>query len=261
MRYLETNEIDQCTGRCLTATDTFNFRCYPGIGCFNRCCRNLNLFLYPYDVIRLKRRLEISSDAFLDRYVDVVLRPDNYFPAVLLRMASNAKQTCPFLSEAGCTVYEDRPDSCRTFPIEQAMEYRGDKRPPRVIHFFRPPDFCLGQHEAQVWTPQTYAQDQAAEKYHRMTAHWADTKRLFQTNPYSGQGPEGSKAKMAFMATYNMDAFRAFVFQSSFKRRYKIKPDVLRKARVDDVALLNIGLEWIRLFLWGIPSRTLKLKR
>jgi Fe-S-cluster containining protein len=261
MKYLETDEIDQCADNCLGANDTFKFRCYPGIDCFNLCCRNLNLYLYPYDVIRLKQRLAMSSNTFLDRYVDVVLRQGNHFPAVLLRMAQNAEQTCPFVSETGCTVYEDRPDSCRTFPLEQAMEFRRDQRPARVIHLFRPPDFCLGQHETQVWTPQTYAQDQAAEPYHRMTARWADTKRLFQSNPYGGQGFQGPKAKMAFMATYNMDAFREFVFQSSFKRRYKIKADMLKKARTDDVALLKLGLAWVRWFLWGIPSRVFKPRR
>ncbi len=40
---------------------------------FSLCCRNLNLFLYPYDVIRLKKGLEITSDQFLDKYVDIVL--------------------------------------------------------------------------------------------------------------------------------------------------------------------------------------------
>ena len=30
------------------------------------------------------------------------------------------------------------------------------------------------------------------------------------------EGPEGSKAKIAFMATYNIDRLRDFVFQSSY---------------------------------------------
>ncbi len=38
---------------------------------------NLNMFLYPYDTFRLLERLEISSDVFINEYVDMVLRQDS----------------------------------------------------------------------------------------------------------------------------------------------------------------------------------------
>jgi hypothetical protein len=28
--------------------------------------------------------------------------------------------------------------------------------------------------------------------------------------------------------------------------------------RRDDVALLQLGMEWVRFFLWGIPSKTFR---
>ena len=61
MKKIDIDKLDQLPGRKIEAGDTFNFRCYPGIGCFNLCCRNLNLFIYPYDLIRLKNALGISS--------------------------------------------------------------------------------------------------------------------------------------------------------------------------------------------------------
>jgi hypothetical protein len=48
--------------------DRFSFACHPGVSCFNCCCANINIFLSPYDVLRLKKRLGISSTEFLDRY-------------------------------------------------------------------------------------------------------------------------------------------------------------------------------------------------
>ena len=57
VKQLTPHDLDQLPGIRLRAGDTFRFRCHPGVGCFNRCCRNLNLFLYPYDVIRLRNRL------------------------------------------------------------------------------------------------------------------------------------------------------------------------------------------------------------
>ena len=98
MKAFDFDELRKLSGVRLNAGDTFRFRCHPQVACFNRCCRNLNLYLYPYDVIRLRVRLAISSDEFLDRHADVVLRPGNHFPEVLLRMADTSEKTCPFLT-------------------------------------------------------------------------------------------------------------------------------------------------------------------
>ena len=105
MKPFEIEDTDKLPGIQIKKNGTFCFRCHPEVECFNRYCRNLNLFLYPYDVIRLKHALGLSSDAFLDRYVDIVLRPANFFPDVLLRMAENPEKTCPFLAESGCRVF------------------------------------------------------------------------------------------------------------------------------------------------------------
>ena len=260
MKYIDSNDLDKLPGVRLKKDDTFTFHCHPGVGCFNRCCRNLNLFLYPYDVIRLKNSVDLSSDQFLDQYVDVVLRESSAFPDVLLRMADNNEKTCPFVTESGCLVYPDRPDTCRTFPIEQGVIYDGHNKKSRMIQFFRPPDFCLGQHESKIWNAQTWAQDQNAILYNRMTARWADLKRLFQMNPWVDEDWSSPKAKMAFMATYNIDRFRDFVFTSSFLKRYKLKNDRIKKIRKDDAELLKLGFEWVKLFVWGIKSRHIRMR-
>ena len=260
MKYIKNEDIGKLPGRKLEKSDSFRFRCYPGIACFNQCCRNLNLFLYPYDVIRLKNRLNMTSDQFLDKYVDVVLRPSNFFPEVLLTMSDNSEKTCPFLDTSGCTIYPDRPDTCRTFPVEQGVLYDAEHNKTEPIFFFRPPNFCLGQHEEKEWTIQTWSTDQDAVIYNKMTARWSELKRLFQRDPWGSQGPEGPKAKMAFMATYNMDQFREFVFKSTFLKRYKAKSKVLKQIRSDDVELMKFGFEWVKFYIWGIRSKNIKLK-
>lgn len=260
MKSVRTDNLDQLFEQCLLKGQRFRFRCHPAIGCFNRCCRNLNLFLYPYDVIRLKQCLGIRSDQFIDRYVDIVLREGNAFPDVLLRMADNAEQTCPFLSEGGCRVYPDRPDTCRTFPVEHGLRYGAAGEPPETVSFFRPPEFCLGQHEADEWTLESWQTDQDAAEHNKMTRKWAELKGLFVKDPWQGQGPHGPQGRMAFMATYNVDAFRDFVFASSFLKRYKVKKDLLARIRKDDRALLLFGMDWVGLFVWGLPSRKIRLR-
>ena len=128
------------------------------------------------------------------------------------------------------------------------------------VYFFRPPDFCLGPQEEQQWTIRDWARDQEAERYHQMTLRWAEIRRLFQNDPWGAEGPQGAKARMAFMATYNLDRFRQFIFESSFFKRYRIKPDLKKNLRSSDKALLLFGFEWVKLFVWGIKSKQIRVK-
>ncbi|UCD79851.1 MAG: YkgJ family cysteine cluster protein [Desulfobacterales bacterium] len=260
MKYFDIEEMDNLPGVRIKEGDTFRFRCHPDVGCFNRCCHNLNLFLYPYDVLRLKQFLQMSSDAFLDKYVDIVMRPSNYFPEVLLRMSDNTGNACPFVGESGCAVYDHRPDTCRNFPVEQGVLYNAAQRKAEPVYFFRPPDFCLGKHETQVWRITDWVADQETEQYYNMTIRWAELKKLFQKDPWGFEGPEGPRAKMAFMATYNIDRFRDFVFQSSFLKRYLIKSTLRKQLKTDDAALLKFGFEWVKVFIWGMQSKDIKQK-
>lgn len=258
MKSIDPSELDRLPGIRLRSGDTFRFRCHPGLACFNRCCRNLNLFLYPYDVVRLKNALQISSDRFIDQYTDIVIRDGNAFPDVLLRMADNPERTCPFLAAQGCRVYRDRPDTCRTFPVEQGLIFDARAGTEREVHFFRPPDFCEGRHEEACWTLDAWKKDQEAIVYNRMTVRWCRVKQLFAEDPWGVEGPEGSRAKMAFMSTYNMDRFRDFVFGSTLLKRYRVHPDRVRKIRKDDAALLEFGFEWVKLFVFNIPTKMIR---
>jgi len=169
-------------------------------------------------------------------------------------MSDSSQRVCPFLSEPGCTVYESRPYSCRLFPVEQGALYDADRRKAEMVHFFRPPAFCLGQHEQRPWTPDTWVTDQEAKRYVTMTTAWSELKRLFVQNPWGPEGPNGPKAKMAFMTVYNIDQFREFVFGSSFLKRYKVKSSFRKKMRSDDAELLKFGFGWVKLYLWGIRT-------
>lgn len=258
MKYVSPRALAQIPGRRLEPADTFSFRCHSELTCFTHCCRNLNLFLYPYDVLRLKAALKIASDDFIDRHVDIVLREGHYFPEVLLRMAPNDQRTCPFLDPAGCRVYADRPHTCRTFPVEQGIQFDAHTGRSTPVAFFRPPDFCQGRHEARQWTVQDWNRDQEAQRHHEYNLRWAEVRRLFENDPWGPDGPQGAKAKMAFMAAYNLDRFRDFVFNSSFLKRFKVKAELVKKLRRSDEELLTFGFEWIRLSVWDQTSKVIR---
>ena len=95
----------------------FKFNCHPGISCFTQCCQDINIILTPYDVLRLKNGLHISSNEFIDKYTLIIPKENHLIPLVILKMNENDKK-CPFVSkENGCLVYKDRPWPCRMFPL------------------------------------------------------------------------------------------------------------------------------------------------
>jgi len=66
--------------------DPMPFECCSENPCFNECCRDLNQALTPYDILRLKRNLGISSQVFLKRYTSFHFGPGSGLPIVELSL-------------------------------------------------------------------------------------------------------------------------------------------------------------------------------
>ena len=109
-------------GRTHVGKEPFTFHCHPGVSCYLKCCHNVEIYLFPYDVLRLKQRLNLHSAEFVRKYTRLGEGSHPFFPGVMLNMASSEKLPCPFLSKEGCTVYTDRPSACRTYPLERGVE-------------------------------------------------------------------------------------------------------------------------------------------
>ena len=101
--------------------EPFRFACSPGVTCFNECCRDLNQTLYPYDILRLKKGLGLSSSDFLKRYTIQHIGPQSGLPIVTFKTTDARRLTCPLVTAKGCSVYSDRPSSCRTYPLVRAI--------------------------------------------------------------------------------------------------------------------------------------------
>ncbi|MFH1091311.1 MAG: YkgJ family cysteine cluster protein, partial [Pseudomonadota bacterium] len=94
------------------------FRCHPGLQCYTTCCADVTIFLTPYDVLRLKNRLELSSRQFMERHTILLSKEKQVIPLVVLKMSDDELKTCPFVTSQGCTVYSDRPWACRMYPLD-----------------------------------------------------------------------------------------------------------------------------------------------
>ena len=89
------------------------------------------------------------------------------------------------------------------------------------------------------------------EDYHEINAKWARIDALLRQNPFGEKPLENPALKMAFMASYNMDTFRRFVFDSSFLSRYDVSSRRRDAVRESDTDLLRLGFDWILRFIGG----------
>lgn len=237
----------------LGAQDTFHFACHAGLPCFNRCCADVNIFLSPYDVLRLKRRLGLTSSEFLERYTLLPVQRGMRTPVVMLRMRDDEAKTCPLLGEAGCTVYTDRPWPCRMYPVGLAAQREApeDGSADRFYFLLRD-ERCCGFGAERAWTVARWLDDQQVDAYET----WGDAFKELTLHPFFEGGGTLSPEKlhMLFVACYDLDRFREFVFGSTLLQRFEVDEDLVEEMRTDDEALLRFGFLWLRFSLFGEPT-------
>jgi Fe-S-cluster containining protein len=210
-----------------------------------------DMYLYPYDVIRMKQRLGITSIEFLEKYTFLAARNNPYFPNVMLRMAEEPGKPCPFLVQRGCSIYEDRPSSCREYPLERAVARSYAQRQSQSHYFVKCAPHCQGHQEEKEWTAEEWIADQQIGPYFEMNDLWVDMDTTFRENVW-GKGEEAKKKlRMALMACFNVDQFRRFVLQSSFLSRFDVSEERVEKMKTDDVEMMRFGFEWAKYFLTG----------
>jgi len=223
----------------------FKFRCHPKIDCFTRCCRGINIILTPYDIIRLKNRLQLSSEEFLALYTTPQLLEKTDLPVVSLKLLDDESSSCPFVREDGCIVYNDRPTTCRYYPLGVASLSHKEDLEDGGFYFFVNESHCLGFKEEKIWTIGGWRHDQGVDIHDEINAEWTDLIVRKRSFPPNMKLSEQSK-QMFFLASYNIDRFRDFVFNSSFLQRYDVDRETLEKIRNDEIELLRFGLRWLK---------------
>jgi len=245
----------------LERDSTFKFRCYPGISCFTKCCRNMNIILTPYDIIRMKHRLGLTSDLFLRLYSEPELLGITRVPVARLKMLEDEGGRCPFVTKDGCQIYTDRPVCCRYYPIGLASLRQAEKTSGQEEEFFFlvKEDHCKGFEEDTEWTVDSWRQDQESDLYDRMNRDWMELLLRKKSFGEETEMPERAK-ELFFMVSTNMERFRSFVFESRFLDTYVVKSKLLRKILEDDVELMKFGFEYLKVAVFGAESDFLKLR-
>lgn len=227
----------------------FKFKCHPKVKCFTHCCRGINIILTPYDIIQLKNRLGLTSEQFLAIYTTPQILEKTDLAVVTLKMMDDDQKSCPFVRDDGCLVYTDRPTTCRYYPLGVATLSHKEATEGDGFFFFVHEPHCLGFEEDQEWNIAEWRKDQGVDRHDEINAEWTELLVRKRSFPVNVKITEQGK-NMFFLASYNIDKFRQFVFETSFLTRYDIDPQTTAQIKNDEIALLKFGMRWLKWLLF-----------
>jgi Fe-S-cluster containining protein len=227
----------------------FKFSCHKGVSCFTQCCRGIKITLTPYDIIRLKNRLDLSSEEFLALYTEPQLLEKTDLPMVTLKHLDDEQQSCPFVRDDGCIIYSDRPTTCRYYPLGVAALSHKEGADGDDFFFLIKEPHCNGFAENQEWSVDEWRKDQMVAMRDEINAGWTDLLVRKRSFPANIKLAEPSK-KMFFLASYNIDKFKDFVFSSSFLDRYDIPEQTIETIRDNEIELLKFAVRWLKWVLF-----------
>ena len=233
----------------LELDDTIKFRCHKDISCWNQCCAHADVSLAPYDIIRMKNHLGISSSEFLKEYTVPFEIDAHNMPGIKLRTENEG--ACLFMKAEGCSIYEDRPTACRYYPSGLlSMRALGKSEDERHFLLIKEPH-CKGHDEDREITINDYRKEQKVEKFDELNRDWYRIiLKKKSTGPTIGR-PSDMSLQLFFMASYDVDRFRRFVTSDSFKKMYDISAEEFASFEKDDITLMEFGFKLMKQVLFG----------
>ncbi len=241
----------------LNADSKLKFRCHPGVSCFTACCGNINIILTPYDILRIRRELNLPADEFLLRFTTPGYLEKTDLPGVKINLDENGR--CPFVTEKGCTIYEHRPTTCRYYPVGMSYFHGAGQENTEAeeFYFLVKEDHCKGHEEDNEMTIGQWRIDQGIDESDEMNRDWMEI--IMRRKSFGVQATLSEPAKkIFFMASTDLDKFRSFIFESSFLDTYEIDPETLEKIKTDDIELMHFSNRYLASSLFGTKGMQVK---
>ncbi len=237
---------------------TIRFRCHRGVACWNACCSNIDISLTPYDIVRLKNRLGLTSTEFLERYTVPYEMEKDGIAGVKLKPVEGGT-ACRFMRPEGCGVYEDRPTACRYYPVALLAMRRQGEAIDRDSYALVKEPHCLGHDEPRPITIADYRKEQGLPEYDELARGWRQLiLKKKSSGPTVGK-PSKRSLQLFFMTCYDVDRFRAFVASEGFNDVYDLPAEEWVATLADDVKLMLFGFRFLRQVLFG--EETIPVKR
>jgi Fe-S-cluster containining protein len=209
----------------------------------------LNQFLTPFDILRLKNQLGLSSEEFLAKYTNCHIGPETGLPIISLKPKDTQELICPFVSEKGCLVYENRPSSCRTYPLVRAVsQSRQTGEITEQFMVLREPH-CHGFDHGKSQTILQWIDEQEIAICNQINDKLMT---LISLKNRLKPGLLDDKSRNFFiLALYDLDNFRSQILNKRLLDSFDVDSARVESAFEDDIALLELGMEWVKHKLFG----------
>jgi Fe-S-cluster containining protein len=226
------------------------FNCHKGISCWNACCKKADITLTPYDIIRLKTATGNDSTTVLKDHTVMFTMDADGVPGIKLRTTDEG--ACLFMDEVnGCTIYENRPSSCRYYPLGNLSLKKADQAHENQHFVLVREDHCKGHDEDQMHNVQSYRAEQKVEEFDQHNIEYFQLiLKKKSMGPGVGKPPEMS-LQLFFMACFDQDRFRRFIASDAFKKNYTVDDATYEEVANDDIACMYFGFRLLRQVLFN----------
>jgi Fe-S-cluster containining protein len=222
----------------IASDESFVFMCGPDCACFNECCRDLNQFMTPYDLLRLKIGTGLTSGALLARYINIATGPATGLPVATIAPGPGSDLPCPFVTAKGCAVYEHRPSSCRAYPLVRAVGAKPDDGELFERFFLVKEAHCKGFYGPAAHTPASWMENQGLAPFNISNDSFLS---LIRAKNALGKGPLPQDKRQLFIrALYDTDGFRQDIAAGMHKQSKNL-PD----PATDDQSFLAQAMTWM----------------
>ncbi|MBT8346061.1 MAG: YkgJ family cysteine cluster protein [Desulfofustis sp.] len=217
--------------------EMFSFLCHNRVSCFTLCCRELELALTPYDVLRLRLATGLNSAELHERYIIEELASEDTFPRFYLTMVDDGQASCVFVNDEGCSIYPHRPGACRTYPLGRGTTREQGQISEQFVLLREP--HCKGFKEKTVQTPKSFMQSQELAPFNLFN----DRLTVIIQHPKIQAGLRLSSAQLDLykLALYDLDTFRAQLADNLIEPPLAVPDSVYE----EDDTLLEFGLDFI----------------
>jgi len=241
----------------LEGDKVIQFQCRKGIDCWNACCSNIDISLTPVDILRLSRRLGISTTEFLMQYTFPYELEPNGIAGVKFKPVENGS-ACQFMRPEGCDVYTDRPTACRYYPVALLSMRRSDEYTDRNAYALVKEPHCHGHNEPRQLSIEEYRQEQGIVEYDELGRGWRQlVLKKKSSGPVVGT-PSKRSLQLWFMACYDLDRFRDFIASTAFNEAYDIPWDEMQMILSTDDELMLFAFRFLRQTMFGEESIKMK---
>lgn len=233
------------------------FHCHKNISCFNACCKNIDITLTPHDIIRLKRSFNMTSSQWVNQFTVPFPMDAHEMPGLKL-ITKPGSSACVFLTEQGCSVYQDRPLACRYYALGSMGVRKQGEAKVEEVYFVVKEEHCKGHDEPRKLSVREYLEEQGIVEYDQHNRQWRDIiLKKRSSGPTVGK-PSPRSLQLFDMCSYDIDSFRAFFNSEGFAQVFELSAQEKKALTDDEDKLFQFSCRFLKQVLFGEASIAVK---